>query len=152
MKTWLSFLLPADEYKEKKMLYFLSEGGLILFLSLIVFWIINKFAINIEVETILLSSMGIFILYMSVRYIISSIEYTDIHTETAYKKELRVILIRVIVFLITFVPIYLVFIEMPTSMEKWFELLGLILGVSFVWFLASYTSLKRSYSKNKKLL
>lgn len=53
MKSWLSFFLPNDEYKEKKMLYFMSEGAIILFFSLIVMIVCNKY-FNLEVETVLL--------------------------------------------------------------------------------------------------
>ncbi|CAI9395359.1 hypothetical protein ACTQ5K_01435 [Niallia sp. Sow4_A1] len=28
MKSWISFLLPDDEYREEKILYYLSEGSL----------------------------------------------------------------------------------------------------------------------------
>ena len=35
MKTWIHFLLPDDEYKEKKIMAFLAEGAIILLLSLI---------------------------------------------------------------------------------------------------------------------
>ncbi|MEL4027147.1 hypothetical protein NST89_00615 [Caldifermentibacillus hisashii] len=99
MKSWISFLLPNDEYKEKKMLYFFSEGAIILFLSLIVMIICNKY-FNLDVETVLLAAIAIFLFYVSGRYIISGIEYADITTESAYRKELRVIFIRTIGFVV----------------------------------------------------
>ncbi|GLY12594.1 DUF3278 domain-containing protein [Pseudobacillus badius] len=151
MKSWISFLLPNDEYKEKKMLYFFSEGAIILFLSLIVMIVCNKY-FNLDVETALLAALAIFLFYVSGRYIVSGIEYTDISTERAYRKELRVIFIRTIRFVVIFMALYLIFINVPTRLDKWFEILGLLISISVVWFLSSYISLKRSYKKNKELL
>ncbi|MED4718494.1 hypothetical protein [Bacillus badius] len=151
MKSWISFLLPNDEYKEKKMLYFFSEGAIILLLSLIVMIICNKY-FNLDVETVLLAALAIFLFYVSGRYIVSGIEYTDISTERAYRKELRVIFIRTIRFVVIFMALYLIFINVPTRLDKWFEILGLLISISVVWFLSSYISLKRSYKKNKELL
>ncbi|WP_041096494.1 hypothetical protein [Bacillus badius] len=151
MKSWISFLLPNDEYKEKKMLYFFSEGAITLFLSLIVMIICNKY-FNLDVETVLLAALAIFLFYVSGRYIVSGIEYTDISTERAYRKELRVIFIRTIRFVVIFMALYLIFINVPTRLDKWFEILGLLISISVVWFLSSYISLKRSYKKNKELL
>ncbi|KIO65993.1 hypothetical protein B4064_2398 [Caldibacillus thermoamylovorans] len=151
MKSWISFLLPNDEYKEKKMLYFFSEGAIILFLSLIVMIICNKY-FNLDVETVLLAAIAIFLFYVSGRYIVSGIEYADITTESAYRKELRVIFIRTIGFVVIFMICYLIFTDFPKNLDEWFEILSLLIGVSVIWFLSSYISLKRSYKKNKELL
>ncbi|GGN54317.1 MULTISPECIES: DUF3278 domain-containing protein [Oceanobacillus] len=151
MKSWISFLLPDDEYKEKKMLYFFTEGAIILFLSLIVMMICNKF-FNLDTETVLLAAIAIFLFYVTGRYILAGMEYTDIATKHAYKKELRVICIRTIGFVIIFMALYLIFINIPSSLNNWVEILGLLISVSVVSFLSSYISLKRSYKKNKELL
>ncbi|MCF3943689.1 DUF3278 domain-containing protein [Oceanobacillus alkalisoli] len=151
MKSWISFLLPDDEYKEKKMLYFYAEGAIILFLSLIVMMICNNF-FNLEAETVLLAAIAIFLFYVTGRYMIAGIEYTDIATKHAYKKELRNISVRTIGFVVIFFALYLIFVNIPSSLHKWGELLGLLISVSTVCFLSSYISLNRSYKKNKKLL
>jgi len=154
MRSWITFLLPSDEYKEKRMLYFFSEGGCILVLSLIAFLLANKlsFIPNLNLETVLLSAIAIFILYVSGRYILSGIEYAEIATKAAYKKELRDILIKISGFIGIFMLLYMIFVEVPASSEKWLDILGLLLGTSIVWFLASYLSLRNSYKKNKDLL
>lgn len=151
MKSWISFLLPNDEYKEKKMLYFFSEGAVILFLSLIVMMICNKY-FHLDVEIALLVAIAIFLFYVSGRYIVSGIEYTDISTERAYKKELKVISIRTIGFVVIYLVCYLIFINLPINFNEWFEMLSLLIGASIIWFLSSYISLIRSYKKNKELL
>ena len=93
MKSWISFLMPVDEYKEKRMLYFFAEGGILLFLSLVLMMIGNKY-FSLDLEFILLSAIILFILYVFARYIVAGIEYTEVATEMAYKKELRVILVK----------------------------------------------------------
>ncbi|WP_137789259.1 hypothetical protein [Bacillus sp. E(2018)] len=151
MKTWISFLLPDDEYKERKMLYFFSEGAILLFLSLIVMLIGSK-SFDLDVQTILLVAIGIFLLYVSGRYILSGIEYTDISTERAYRKELKATIMKTIVFIVIFLSFYLIFIGVPTNANKWLEISGLLVSVSVVKFLSTYISLKRSYQKNKELM
>ncbi|MGY0691876.1 hypothetical protein ACW2QC_03675 [Virgibacillus sp. FSP13] len=147
MKSWISFLLPDDEYKEKMMLYFYCEGALVLLLSLIVMIIYNTY-FDITVVNALLLSIAIFLFYVSTRYVVSGIEYTDVTTTKAYRKELKVIIVRIAVFIISLIVGGLIF----TGPEKWFEVLWLTLSVSLIWFVASFISLKRSYNKNKDLL
>ncbi|MGY0694654.1 hypothetical protein ACW2QC_18045 [Virgibacillus sp. FSP13] len=147
MKSWISFLLPNDEYKEKMMLYFYCEGALLLLLSLIAMIIYNNY-FDITVVNALLLSLAIFLFYVSIRYVVSGIEYTDVTTTKAYKKELKIIAVRIAVFFISLILGYLIF----AGPEKWFEILWLTLSVSLSWFVASFTSLKRSYNKNKDLL
>ncbi|WP_416150137.1 DUF3278 domain-containing protein [Salipaludibacillus sp. HK11] len=151
MKSWITFLLPSDEYKEKKMLYFYSEAAILLFFSLIMMVIINEF-FNIDVEIVLLVLIAIFLFYVTTRYIVSGIEYTDVTSEQAYKKEIRVISIRTIGFVVIFISFYMIFIEIPVSRNEWFEIVGLLLSSSFIMFFASYLSLRRSYKKNNELL
>lgn len=151
MKSWMSFLLPDDEYKERKMLYFFSEGAILIFLSLFAMLIANK-SLHLDAQTILLVAMGIFLFYVSGRYILSGIEYTDISTERAYKKELKATIMKTVGFIVIFLTIYLIIIGVPTSLNKWLEISGLLVSVSVVKFLSTYISLKRSYQKNKELM
>ena len=151
MKSWISFLMPVDEYKEKRMLYFFAEGGILLFLSLVLMMIGNKY-FSIDVEFILLSAIILFILYVFARYIVAGIEYTEVATEMAYKKELRVILVKSSTFLVGYTLLYLLFVGIPSSQSDWIDLIGVSLCVSIVMFLINYISLKRSYNKNKELL
>ena len=151
MKSWISFLMPVDEYKEKRMLYFFAEGGILLFLSLVLMMIGNKY-FSIDVEFILLSAIILFILYVFARYIVAGIEYTEVATEMAYKKELRVILVKSSTFLVGYTLLYLLFVGIPSSQSDWINLIGVSLCTSIVMFLINYISLKRSYNKNKELL
>lgn len=150
MKSWISFLIPNDEYKEKRMLYFFAEGGILLFLFLVVMMIINKYA-SIDLGIILLLSISIFLFYVFGRYIVAGIEYTEVSTKTTYKKELKAIFIKAVTFLVGYTVLYLILIDTPSSINGWIELISILLFVSIVMFLINYISLKRSYNKNKEL-
>ncbi|AUD15080.1 hypothetical protein CW734_17125 [Planococcus sp. MB-3u-03] len=66
-------------------MHFLSEGAIILFLSLLVTLISSRF-INFDTETVLFLHVVLFVIYVLGRYIISGIEFTNIATEQEYKK------------------------------------------------------------------
>lgn len=154
MKSWIAFLLPDDEYKEKKMLYFMSEGSIVLVISLLIIFISSSYIpyFQVDLEFAIFLSIFIFIGYVFLRYIISGIEYTEIATEHSYKKEIKNILKRTCSFVVIFILLYLIFIEIPSNGEEWIEIIGLLLSVSLIWFFTSYISLKKSYKKNKDLL
>lgn len=100
------------------MLYFFSEGAIILFLSVIIMIICNRiFTIN-DVEIVLLLFVAIFLLYVSGRYIISGIEYTDIATEHSYKKELKNIFSRTCSFVVIFMLLYLNFFRYTKQSKR----------------------------------
>ncbi|MEJ8777185.1 DUF3278 domain-containing protein [Pseudogracilibacillus sp. ICA-222130] len=152
MKSWLSFLLPDDEYREKKTLYIFSEGSVILLLFLIGVFIINKFpSLQIDLEFSLFIAIWIFIGYVFLRYIISGMEYTDIFTEQAYKRQLKVFIIKSCGFVIIFNLAYSVFM-LPNSISKWFEIITVSIMGGLVLFFVDYISLKKSYKKNRELL
>lgn len=150
MKSWISFLIPDDEYKEKRMLYFCAEGGILLFLFLILTMILNKFA-SIDLDFSLLLAIFIFLFYVFGRYIVAGIEYTEVSTETDYKKELKAIFVKAITFFVGYTMLYLILVDTPSSISSWIELIAFLLFVSIVMFLINYISLKRSYNKNKEL-
>ncbi|MFB1049802.1 DUF3278 domain-containing protein [Paraliobacillus sp. JSM ZJ581] len=151
MKSWLSFLLPVDEYKEKRILYFFSEGAVILIVFLVGIFISNEY-LNLNIAFVLLFLIATFFFYVSGRYIISGIEYTDIVTEQEYKKEISAIVNRTIIFVIIFIMLYLIFANVPSSRNAWFKLLGTLSIGSIAMFFASFISLNRSYKRNKELL
>lgn len=154
MKSWISFLLPDDEYKEKKLLYFITEGTVILFLSLIFIFISSHFSLfQIDLEFALFISISIFLVYVFFRYILSGMEYTEIATATSYKKELKNILRKTCYFVLIFMLLYsILVVGVPRNVNEWVEAIVLPFIVGFFWFLFNYISLKKSYKKNKELL
>lgn len=153
MKSWLSFLLPDDEYREKKTLYFLSEGSVILLLFLIGVFIINRYipSLQIDLEFSLFIAIWIFIGYVFLRYIISGMEYTDISTKQAYKRQLKVIIIKSCGFAIIFSLGYSVFM-LPNSINECLEMIAISIIGGLILYFIDYISLKKSYKKNRELL
>ena len=151
MKSWISFLLPDDEYKEKKLLHFLSEGAIILFLSLLVTLINSRF-INFDTETVLFLHVVLFVIYVLGRYIISGIEFTNIATEQEYKKELKVIVVKSAGFTAMFILVYPFISGLPASISEWLGTLGFSTLAGLMMFFINFISLKRSYNRNKELM
>ncbi|BAB04084.1 DUF3278 domain-containing protein [Halalkalibacterium halodurans] len=151
MKSWISVLLPKDEYKKQKYLYFISEGALITLIFLFLLFIGSRYLrVNVQIETALLLPIAVFTFYVMTRVILAGIEHADIATEKAYKKERRLIFVRLASFVMIFLPLYVLFVGMPEGGE-WFDILGVVTVVVAGWWLCSYVSLKRSYRKNKEL-
>lgn len=153
MKSWISFLLPEDEYREKKILYFLSEGAIILLIYLTAIFIINKYIsyFQIDLEFSLFTGIWVFLGYVFIRYIISGMEYTDISTEQDYNKKLKVTFVKSVGFVVIFVLLYIVFM-LPSSVNEWFDMIGVSFIAGLILFSLDYISLKKSYRKNKDLL
>lgn len=153
MKSWISFLLPEDEYREKKILYFLSEGAIILLIYLTAIFIINKYIsyFQIDLEFSLFTGIWVFLGYVFIRYIISGMEYTDISTEQDYNKKLKVTFVKSVGFVVIFVLLYTVFM-LPSSVNEWFDMIGISFIGGLILFSLDYISLKKSYRKNKDLL
>ncbi len=150
MKSWISLFLPKDEYKEKKILYFFGEGSVLLMLYLI-FMLLGLSWFQLDGQTIVLIGIMIFLFYVTLRYIFSGIEYTEVSTKSQYKKELKFISIRSIFALFGYALMYLLLEGIPSTTEAWIDLIVLTICFSVVWGIISYISLKSSYKKNKDL-
>ncbi|WP_110926967.1 DUF3278 domain-containing protein [Bacillus massiliglaciei] len=151
MKSWISFIMPKDEYKETRMLYFFSEGAVLLFLFLMVMAVCNEF-FKLSAGTVLLLSIIIFLFYVMGRYILSGIEYTDVATESSFKKEIKNIVTRTGSFTVIFMIMSVWTGGMPENQMKWLEKIGLAACSGLFLFLMNVISLKRSYKRNKDLL
>lgn len=150
MKSWISFLLPDDEYKEKKMLHFFSEGAILLFLSLLVTLICSRL-INFDLDAVLLLHIGLFLFYVYGRYIISGIEFTNIAFKQEYQKELKVIVMKSAGFTAMFMVVYPFISGFPASISEWLGILGFSTLAGLMMFFINFISLKRSYNRNKEL-
>ncbi|SDJ15076.1 hypothetical protein [Salimicrobium halophilum] len=151
MKSWMSFLLSNDEYKRLKMLHFYAEGGVLLFIAMLVLFLTNDY-FGLGPDVIVLLGMMVFIFYVSTRYMFAGIEYPDMTSEKSYRKEVRVTLMRSVTFLGIFSGFYLLLVDIPTTAEAWIDLAGIAIITSVVMFVSTFISLKRSYKKNRELL
>lgn len=155
-KSWISVLLPDDEYKQRKMVYFFAESSLIILAVLIIlFGLIQMFpSWDLGTDHVLGICIITFLLYVGGRYTFSGIEFTEIATEKEFQKEKRRIILKSITFVVIFFVLYLLFYGIPEAgaKAKWLEILVLVPLGSFFMFLSSYISLKQSYNKNKDIL
>lgn len=150
MKSWISFLLPDDEYKERKLLYFFSEGGILLFLTLLVTLISSTF-INLDTQTVLFLHVALFLIYVLGRYILSGIEFTSVATKQEYQKELKLIVVKSVIFIVMFNLIYPFISGLPAKFIEWLGILGLSTLAGLIMFFINFISLKRSYNRNSDL-
>src|SRR5690625_6610718 len=122
IKSWISFLLPNDEYKRQRILHFFAEGSILLLIYLgLSFTTVNLTNWNFDLEVILGLAIVLFISYTFVRYTLSGIEYTDISTDKQYKKERNSFVQKSIIFGFTFFTISLFF----TGSREWIETLSI---------------------------
>lgn len=154
IKSWLSFLLPKDEYKKQKALYFLAEASIILFITLIILFSIHRISpyLGPSPEISIGMSISIFVIYIFTRYIFSGIEYSNVTTEKEFRKEKNRIIFNSLKFILIFSITYSLIIGIPKTQSQWIELVILILLSGIFMFLLEYISLRRSYKKNKDLL
>ncbi|SIS44985.1 hypothetical protein [Salimicrobium flavidum] len=151
MRSWITFLLPEDEYKERKMLFFFAESGVLLFAVLAILLVTNSY-FTFDAGTVLLLGVALFLFYITTRYMFAGIEYTDVVTEKAYRKERKVTFLRSLSFLGIFVVLYAIFLGIPSDRGEWMDVIGISMITAIIMFVTTYISLKRSYKKNKELL
>src|SRR5699024_1935403 len=120
MKTWISFLLPDDEYRDKKILYLISVRSIILLIYLISILINNRyiFYFQIDLELLLFLGIWVFIGYVLIRYTISGMEYTDLSTEQDYNRRLKATRVKSIGIVVLFALLSLMFM-VPSIVNEW---------------------------------
>lgn len=150
MKTWIRFMLPSDEYKQQKIIYMMAEGFLLTLISTVLVLCLNLItAIDLTFAAIII--IGMALVYVTVRYSLSGIEYTNVASKKAFQVERKTILKQSLMF----AGIFTVLTAIITAVNHtfaWIDLLALfILTFSFMYMLM-YLSLKRSFKKNKEVL
>lgn len=155
MRSFLNYLLPDDEYKRTRILYFLAESAVILAVGLLIFTGLNSywFEIGDFNLTFTLFLIYIFIIfYVYLRYIFSGIEFTSVYNKKQYKRE-RQLRVKtafssgVVFFLVNF------FLKgIPTNLEEWLDIVGPSVLFIVFFILFDFISLKRSFKKNKELM
>lgn len=146
-KSWISFLLPKDEYKEKKVLYFIAES-MFLFLIFSIFLIFIKQFTNSEGILLFLLIPISISSYILIRYIFSGIEYVNVFDINIYKKELKKMISKAIKFSIIFALIS-IFLKVTDIVSfEWSDILGVTFIALALIILMNYISLRISFKKN----
>lgn len=147
-KSWISIFLPDDEYKERKVLFFLAESAVIMFLLLFGLLILQSVMSNFELDPFiaLLIPFAASLYYTTIRYMLSGIEFSDVMTEQAFKRKKRLAILESIASFGIFTIAAFIF-----GIRSW-DTVGLAALTAIFLFLMNYISLRRSYRKNKELL
>jgi hypothetical protein len=152
-KTWIRFLLPDDEYKRRNIVGYFAEAAILQLVAIVFMLIISRFNLfSLDSELVLLLLLFGSVAYIGIRYILSGMEYTDIMTKKAYRRERKRIVVKSITFFLFFVGAYFLFYFIGTISTQPIDILGLGITTAFILFITDYASLRRSYQKNRKLI
>lgn len=152
-KTWIQFLLPEDEYKRRNILVYFAEAAILQLVVMIVLLIISRFE-PFPIDSVLVLLWMLFgtIAYIWIRYILSGMEFAEIMSEKAYRRERKVIVIKSTSFLLIMcasISSLYVFRMMSVPL---IEGLMVTFIAALLFFFTNYVSLKRSYRKNRELI
>lgn len=152
-KTWIRFLIPDDEYKRRNMLVYFAEAAILQLIAMIVLLVTSRFKPSlIDSEIALLCLLFGTIAYIWIRYILSGMEFAEIMTEKAYRRERKVIVIKSTSFLLIMCVSMLSFYAFGTMAVPLIEGIIVTFIAALLLFLTNYVSLKRSYQKNRELI
>lgn len=149
-KSWLSLFLSEDEYKEKRILYFLGEAA-ILGVCVSLLFLIASYTYPLHIiETNMFFSFVVVgqVIYIFLRYIFSGMEYTDTFSSNDYKREMKKIFFQSLTFMFVFFTLYVLVSGLPQKQPEWRGMIGLPILSGFLMFLINFISLKSSYRKN----
>ncbi|WP_079529662.1 hypothetical protein [Halobacillus hunanensis] len=155
VRSFLNYLLPDDEYKRIRILYFLAEAAVIATGLLFVYSFVNLYWLQWEFPggtfTALLTAVGVMI-YTYVRYSISGIEHTNVSNQKQYTRQGRVNLKKVLLFGLLLFVFTLISKGVPDSWLEALDIIGPTVLAMIFMFTLDYVSLKRSYKKNREIL
>ncbi|MFB1097240.1 hypothetical protein [Terribacillus sp. JSM ZJ617] len=152
-KTWIRFLLPDDEYKRRNMLVYFAEAAILQLVVMIVLLVISRFdPFPINSVLVLLWMLFGTIAYIWIRYILSGMEFAEIMTEKAYRRERKVIVIKSTSFLLVMCAGILFLYIFGMMSVPFIEGLMVPFIAALLLFITNYVSLRRSYQKNKELI
>ncbi|MDT3762811.1 hypothetical protein [Priestia filamentosa] len=149
-KSWLSIFLPEDEYKEKRILYFLGEAAIIGICVSLLFLIASYIYPLRLINTSLFFSFVVVgqVIYIFLRYIFAGMEYTNTFSSNDYKREMKKIFFQSLTFMFVFFAFYVLISGLPQKQPEWRNMICLPILSSFLMFLMNFISLKSSYRKN----
>lgn len=153
-KTWISKLLPKDEYREKRLLYFFAEAAVILGGLLFVYSLLASFISVMDIPgfAVAVISLLFIITYITLRTTLTGIEYPDVATEKRFKKKRRAVYYTALTFLVVFLVSNVIVKGIPTDLEQTLDMVIPTILAAILFFLLNYLALKKSYKKNKELL
>jgi hypothetical protein len=151
-KSWIAFLLPKDEYKETRILYFIAESFFLLIGIVLLIIFSNRFSkvLDEEIPLVLLAVLISLIGYVLIRYIFSGIEYANVFEEVDYRRELKKMFLSGFRFAIIFAFISSVLKLLEIINFDWTDIFGITFITFILVIIMNYISLRSSFKKNIK--
>lgn len=152
-KSWVTFLLPKDEYKKTRILYFIVESFFLFIAVLVLTVFFNHFIgiISKDIALVLLIALMSVSGYVLIRYIFSGIEYVNVFDKTDYRKALKKMFFNGFKFAIIFVFVSSFLKVLDMINFDWFDIVGVTFLVFIVVIIMNYISLRFSFKKNMEL-
>ncbi|MCM3226964.1 hypothetical protein [Terribacillus saccharophilus] len=152
-KTWIRFLLPDDEYKRRNMLVYFAEAAILQLIAMIVLLVTSRLKPSlIDSEIALLCLLFGTIAYIWIRYILSGMEFAEIMTEKAYRREKKQVMVKSLTYFLVFNGLILLYYALGKMSESLIEGLIVSSAGALLLFVTNFISLRRSYQKNRELI
>ncbi len=152
-KTWISFLLPDDEYKRRNMFVYFAEAAILQLIAMIVLLVTSRFKPSlIDSEIALLCLLFGTIAYIWIRYILSGMEFAEIMTEKAYRREKKQVMVKSLTYFLVFNGLILLYYALGKMSVSLIEGLIVSSAGALLLFVTNFISLRRSYQKNRELI
>lgn len=152
-KTWIGFLLPDDEYKRRNILVYLAEAAILQLIAIIALFVISRFeSITIDNYLVLIWVLIGAITYIWIRYILSGMEFAEVMTEKAYRREKKQVVVKSITYFLVFNGLILLYYALGKMSVSLIEGLIVSSAGAILLFAINFISLRRSYQKNRKLI
>lgn len=152
-KSFLNVLLPNDEYKRERILYFVAEAAIITIILSVCIAISDRLFFHSSDQSIIpLFLIPVFmVMYPFIRYIFSGMEYAEVANERMYKQKRKEKISQSLMSGILYFIVFNIFNGFPTTANGWYEVISISILFSIFLFIINYISLKSSYKKNKDL-
>ncbi|WP_414055632.1 hypothetical protein [Macrococcus equi] len=151
-KSFLNALLPSDEYKKTRMLYFMAEALVInvilVFIAMTLYYFMH---FNINKDLILFLCPMLLIGYPYGRYILSGMEHTEVSTEKEYRRTRKEVMVHALFSGLFFGLAMLIVRGIPHNWSEGIDFIFMPLLFTGFYILFDYVSLRKSYEKNKEL-
>lgn len=152
-KTWIRFLIPDDEYKRRNMLVYFAEAAILQLIAMIVLLVTSRFKPSlIDSEIALLCLLFGTIAYIWIRYILSGMEFAEIMTEKAYRREKKQVMVKSLTYFLVFNGLILLYYALGKMSVSLIEGLIVSSAGALLLFVTNFISLRRSYQKNRELI
>ncbi|SDB81300.1 hypothetical protein [Shouchella lonarensis] len=153
IRSWIGWLLPEDEYKRQKVLYFIAEGAGLSFVVSFLSYSYSLFLMNSTNYDLLFfiffASIMIFPFYVTIRYVLSGLEHANIDGENDQNAKKKSLLkstgIVSLIFLLSNI------LYKPFASYGWFDIVGKATFFALFWYVAGYVSLSRAIRKSRQL-